>query len=136
MDTKHISILMEVVDLFVQKDRRGRFVELLTKPKRYNDGLWDLLHDPRYFEPENIIKIPSMERTPELIYDRLKKLGFQNQCFVISTDWEIDGKVLPTMKALKVSGDQDTLLFCTVSKIGYYEGHEGWCYILRSSKSK
>ncbi len=109
---------------------------MFSRPKRYNDGLWDLLHDPRYFDTRVIVKIPSSDYTSELIYVCLRKLGFQDQCLVISTNWEIDGRTLPTLEALEIIGGTDTMLFCTVSKIGYYEGHEGWRYLLSSAKSK
>lgn len=135
MDTIQLSILSEIVNLFVRKDRRDRLIELLSKPKRYQDGLSDLLRDPRYIDERVINKIPSNEQTIELIYDRLKKLGFQKKCFVISNDvYEMDGKIVPTLEALKaICYNTDSMLYCPVSKIGYYEGHEGWRYILRTN---
>ena len=137
MDDKNLSVLIEVVNLFVQKERRERFIELLSKPKRYNDGLTDLLRDPRYFDKRIITEIPSNQAYLDLIYARLKKLGFQKQCFVISDDIsELDGKTIPTTEALKaICYNTDSMLFCPVSKIGYYEGHEGWRYILRSAST-
>lgn len=128
---------MEVINLFVQKERRGRFIELLSKPKRYNDGLMDLLHDPRYFDKRVITEISSNENSIEMIYERLKKLGFRKECFVVSDDIsDIDGKMLSTLEALKaICYNTDSMLFCPVSKIGYYEGHEGWRYILCSNST-
>jgi hypothetical protein len=136
MSDNHLSILTEVVNLFVQKNRQGRFIELLSKPKRYEDALSDLLHSPRYLDERIIAEIPSNEHTPKLIYARLKKLGVQKQCIVISSDiYELNGKTLPTLEALEaVCYNTDSMLFCPVSKIGYYEGHEGWRYILNSRK--
>lgn len=98
MEAKHLSTLVEVVNLFVSKERRERFIELFSKPKRYNDALTDLLHDPRYFDKKVIIEIPAREHTPESIYAHLRKVGFKDRCFVISDDlWELDGKTLPTL---------------------------------------
>lgn len=128
------QILTEIVKLFVQKNKQERLLELLSNPKRYSDGIWELTHDPRYFAPQVITKTSAFEQTSELIYARLKKMGFQQNCFVVSSDLEIDGKYLPTREILEISNNRDILLFCTVSKIGYYEGHEGWRYILHLSK--
>jgi hypothetical protein len=138
MEAKHLSTLVEVVNLFVTKERRERFIEQFSKPKRYNDALTDLLHDPRYFDKKVIIEIPAREYTPESIYAHLQKVGFKDRCFVISDDLcELDGKTLPTLEALKsILFNTDSMLFCPISKIGYYEGHEGWRYILQKQKVK
>jgi hypothetical protein len=134
MNAEHQSIITEVVNLFVVKDRQERFIELLSKPKRYDDGLDDLLRDPRHLDPQVITEIPRSKYTPELIYDSLKKAGFDKQCFAISTNWDFDGKTFLTLEILEKIGNTDTLLFCPISKAGYYEGHEGWRYILQAKK--
>ena len=138
MDEKRLSHLIEVVNLFVQKERQERFIALFSKPKRYNDGLSDLLNDPRYFDERVITEIPNNQNTIELIHVRLEKLGFQKQCFIISDDiFELDGQTLPTLEALKaICYNTNSMIFCPVSKIGYYEGHEGWRYILQSIRAK
>lgn len=137
MNNQNLSITEEIINLFVHKERRGRFTELFSKPKRHSDGLWDLLHDPRYFDEKVITKIPATEYTPELIFARLKKLGFQSKCYVISHRFDdLAEKLMPTTEAIKTIGNTDSMLFCPISKIGYYEGHEGWRYILRSTQNK
>lgn len=137
MTDEHLNTLLEMVNLFVQKERRERFAELLSKPKRYTDGLWDLLHDPRYFDESLITKIPNSDNTIESIYEHLKKSGFGENCFVFSYTSEFDGKFIPTLKALEdICFNTDSMLFCRKSKTGYYEGHEGWRYVLKTSKHK
>ncbi len=132
MDSKQFDLLTEVINLFVKKERRDRFIELLSKPKRYDDGLSDLLHDPRYFDENCIFEIPSNEHTLPMIYARLSKLGFQKQCFIISCYSDSDGKTLPSLEALEaICYNTGSMLFCPISKIAYYEGHEGWRYILK-----
>lgn len=136
MDSKHLALLNEVVNLFVQKDRRARLTELFSKPKRYDDGLSNLLRDPRYFDERNINQIPSSEQTIEGIYAHLKRLGFGKEYFVVSQDVpELDGQMILTAKALEaICFNSGSMLFCPISKVGYYEGHEGWRYILKPVK--
>ncbi len=137
MNNEHATAILEMVNLFVQKERRARFIELFSKPKRYSDALWDLLHDPRYFDKKVIIEVPNTANTVELIYERLKKLGFKNNCFVFSCMSEFDGKFISTSKALEdICFNTDSMLFCPISKTGYYEGHEGWRYILKAQSDK
>lgn len=60
--------LEEIIGLFISKERRGRFHDLLSTKRRYDDFLDDMLNDPRYFDSECIIELPGNEQYAEEIF--------------------------------------------------------------------
>jgi hypothetical protein len=135
MNEEYLAILNEVVHRFVVKERRGRYLELLSNPKRYEDGLYGLLNDPRHLDPDCVTEVPSNEDSVELLAKRLKELGVRSNCYVISSDFSELQEPLRLTEALdRICYNTNSMLYCPVSKIGYYEGHEGWRYILRRDR--
>jgi hypothetical protein len=132
MEEHHDSVLSEVVRLFVVKEKRARFSELLANRKRRDDGLHQLLNDPRHFDPDCIEEVPSNADSVDALFDRLKRLRFGPTCYVVSSCFREAVERLGTKEALhKICYNTDAMLYCDESKIGYYEGHEGWRYILK-----
>lgn len=82
-------ILTEIINLFVIKQKRSRLLGFLESKKRYDDFLWELLHDPRNFDPKCIIQLPQQEQTPEIILQNLYKLGARNKCYIVSASLEV-----------------------------------------------
>lgn len=128
--------LEEIIDAFISKERRSRFRDLLASKRRYDDFLEDLLDDPRYFDRECIVEIPGNEQTAERIFQKLIGLGAGPKCYIVSMESELDGKVMDLELAVsEIAGTMsESLIYCIGAKLGYYEGHEGWRYILRSRK--
>jgi hypothetical protein len=46
--------LNKFISTFVQREKQDRYRSLLGNAKRRNDGLWDLLHDGRHLNKENL----------------------------------------------------------------------------------
>ena len=130
------QLLDEIVSAFIQKDRRERFVDLLSRKKRYCDFLDDLLRDPRYFDINNIIVHFKSAPDAETVYDEFRRLGEKkdSSCYVVSRESDLDGQTMNLDKALlKIAGtSSESLIYCPASKVGYFEGHEGWRYLLKS----
>lgn len=126
--------LEEIINLFISKERRGRFRDLLSTKRRYDDFLEDLLRDPRYYEPACIVEIPGNEQTAGRIYQKLIDLGAGPRCYIASTDWDLDGRILDLEPAITEIAEtmSESLVYSMGTKLAYYEGHEGWRYILRA----
>lgn len=126
--------LEQIISLFVQKDRRDRFRTLLGSERRYNDFLEGLLRDPRYFDPRCILKIPPSDQTLKLISRRLVEIGVRGPAYIVCTDSDFDGaesnNVESALERIVCTQSESLIFFPSVS-LGYYEGHEGWRYILR-----
>jgi hypothetical protein len=131
MNKEPYSPLVEAIELFVIKEKRQLFLTLCAQPKRRGGAMWELLHDPRNFDLEVIDPPPDRERSHEAIRRRLKSLGCNDSCWSFSVQEERHERRVDLRAALSAIADTDTLLFCPESKAGFYEGHEGWRYILR-----
>ncbi len=135
IDNRNELFLREVIQLFVLKSRRNRFIELLENKRRYEDFLKNLLHDPRYLDPESVIKLSGQERAPKAVFDALQKLGAGKMGYLVSLELQQDGYIgeLKAILSKIVQSGDETLVYCPEGRVGYYEGHEGFSYILRST---
>ena len=135
INKEHIA---KVIELFVVKEKRPRFLEFISSPngwdglpKRYDDFLHELLNDPRNLEPKCIAEdLGGKHELPEII-EKLRKLGAGKQAYLISGTSEHDGKIgnLEEIISHAYGGE---IVYCLGTKLGYYEGHENWRYILRA----
>lgn len=89
MDTHQLE---EIIRLFVSKERRDRFLSLLSTKHRYDDFLYDLLRDTRYIDPSCIYKIPGNEHTADAVYKRLVDMGCEERCYIVSLEFFLDGQ--------------------------------------------
>lgn len=124
------EILTELINLFVIKEKRLRFLEFIDSPKRYEDFLDELLNDPRNLRSECIIELSSDEQTVKTLLKKLYKLGAGKKAYLVSNNDEIDGKIGSLEETLPfVYGEG--FVYCLDSRLAYYEGHENWRYILQ-----
>lgn len=125
------AILAEIIGLFVIKEKQLRFLEFIESPRRYEDFLDEILNDPRNLKPECIVELAGNEQTVEVIAQKLRKFGAVEKSYLLSKDDETDGKIGNLKKILSLVYVEG-LVYCIGSKLGYYEGHENWRYILRA----
>ena len=113
-----------------------RFSDFLDNKRRYADFLDDLLRDPRYLDPRCIREIPSSDQTKEGIYTRLVDLGAAGECYIVSSDYDLDASLLDLQSAVDkiASTSSESLIYCPAARVGYFEGHEKWRYILVPAK--
>lgn len=125
--------LRDFINHLVWAKRRERFLEMLEKPAKYADRMYELLRDTRYFEPTAILEIPSKQQHPPFVLEEMQRFGAGPKCYVLSTDDEQDGQIKNLRVAIdEVVGSQaETLLYCWVGKVAYFEGHEGFRVLLK-----
>jgi hypothetical protein len=123
-------VLAEIINLFVIKEKRARLLEFIASPKRYSGFLDELLNDPRNLKPECIIELPGDEQSVEIISKKLRNLGAGDKAYLVSNNDEFDGKIGKLEELLSLAAGEG-LVYCLGARLGYYEGHENWRYILR-----
>ena len=131
--------LRAIVNTFVLRSRRSRFLGFLASTKRYSDLLHELLHDPRNFDPDVIVQLLGNERSVDHVFAQLRALGAGPEGYLMGDCGNFeDGHVAKLRSLLEVcvGSMEDALVYCPDAMAAYYEGHEGFAYILRSTPSK
>jgi hypothetical protein len=131
--------LTAIVNNFVLRSQRSRFLAFLASRKRYPDFLHDLLHDPRHFAPDVILQLRGNERSSDYVFAQLRTLGAGPEGYLLGDCGEFeDGHVdkLRTLLDACVGSMDDALVYCPDASAAYYEGHEGFGLILRAMTSK
>ncbi len=126
--------LTTLVNSFVVRNRRARFLEFLASERRYRDFLEGLLHDPRHFDPRVVVELPGNEQTVHHVLSRLHALGGGDEAYLVGYCGEFkDGHTgnLETLLRTCVGSVEDALVYCLKGNVAYYEGHEGFRLILR-----
>jgi hypothetical protein len=118
--TNNIDIESKVIERFVIKTKRDRYLNFIksekTRPKFIND-----LSHINFFREDLFDKVEGNEY--EFIKQRIKLLGNPNDCYVISENQRIDKKRLDIDTALTetIGADQGTLLVFGDAEILYSE---------------
>jgi hypothetical protein len=131
MNQEHLTA---IVNTFVLPSRRARLLEFLVSKRRYPDFLDNLLHDSRYLNPQVIVELPGNERSVDAVLAHLRALGGGDEAYLVGHCAELeDGQTgsLRTLLEACVGSMDDALVYCPRAKVAYYEGHEGFGYILR-----
>jgi hypothetical protein len=111
-----------LVKAFVARPKQDRMIELLRKPKRRRDVLTTLAHfkdlDPRF-----AMRAPEPHSSSSVLR-LLRSRGAPAECYVVSEDPDLDGRILPLAAALDavVGMGMGTLLSCIPGRLGYFEG--------------
>jgi hypothetical protein len=135
---KNRKYITEVIKLFTSKEKHHRFLDFIESPKRYDDFLDELLNDPRNLNSNCLIEIPNNKQSPEIILSQLQKLGAGKKAYVVSLDWDADGKFgdLQDIIFSETGNSIGTIIYCVESSLGYYEDHESCRYILQAVSKK
>lgn len=125
--------LNALVKAFVAPAKQSRLLTFLGSSRRYPDFLDGLLHDPRYFDPDVVEVLPGNQRSLSDVSARLSQLGANRQAYLVGDCRPyLDGHVGPLDQLLAacVGSMTDSLVYCWQNNVAYYEGHEGFGYIL------
>lgn len=126
--------LIQIIEIFVVKEKHNRFLEFLSSNKKYDDFLHELLNDPRNINPSCIAeKLKGYQEKSEIV-QKLRQLGAGKEAYIVSENWEADGKTGGLEEIVSLVHGGGDIVYCLDSKTGYYEGHEGWRYILKANK--
>lgn len=113
------------ISIFLRKEKRDRWKDFLPSPKNRIKVVQTLDHfrdlDERYLS-----EIPKEEQTPERLYRRLRDLGAPEQCHLISSARELDGKTLPLIEALQRIAEAGcgTMMICVPDRLGYFHDED------------
>lgn len=130
---------MDVIGNFVVRTKQERFREFIVS--RRDDLLDELFIDERNLKPETLIGIPR-GKDASFVVQELQRITLVNegniQAYIISSDWECDGKVVGLVDAIEAVFDQHSggLIYCINKGVAYYEDREISKYILRSRSIK
>jgi hypothetical protein len=114
-----------LISAFIVSEKRARILESLDHPKRRRKFLDTLYHfrdlDPRWIQP-----IPAGEHTPSAIASRLRRLGAPADCWIISSNPDLDGRSLDLIDALTqiVGRGEGAILSCLPGELAYFEGED------------
>ena len=129
MNQQHLT---EIIELFVVKEKRNRFLEFISSPRKYDDFLHELLNDPRNINPKCVAEdLRGYQESSEIIR-KLRKLGAGKEAYLVSENWDVDGKSGNLEEIVSLVNGGGDIVYCLGTKLGYYEGHENWRYILKA----
>jgi hypothetical protein len=88
-----------LVRAFILPQRQGRYIELLSKPRRRIDVLNELSHF-KHLDPRWTREIPKQFHSALQIAEFLRSKGAPNLCWAISEDEHLDSKETPLAEAI------------------------------------
>ena len=111
-----------LVTAFVAKQRRERYRHLLSQPDR-RGKLLDRLNHHTDFLPAFSSSLPAGLHTVPQIADWLKNLGAPHTSYVIADDADLDGKTLPTDRAVDAAWSCSfaVIISCIPGKLALYK---------------
>lgn len=118
--TNNIDIEIKVIQRFVIKEKRDRYLDFVKNDKTRKKFISEL-HHMNFLDQDLFDRVEGNEY--EYIKQRIAFLGTVNECYVISENDSIDKKVLDIETALKevIGADQGTLLVFGDAEILYSE---------------
>lgn len=115
------DIEMKIISAFIIKRKKTRAAYELCNNKKRNDFIWRIGHY-NHFDNRFIHKITQPVNSYKVIYDILKKYNAPDECYVLSYNDSIDGKIALLEDALKeVVFWGPGLISCIHGKLAYFE---------------
>ena len=116
------------IKAFIVRERRNRFLELLSSQKRRRKITDSLAHpNPAWFDTRYVKHIPPSQSHSGSIATLLRARGAGTTCWVISEDRELDSRELELEAVLNeiVGGGMGAILCCVPGKLAYVESEDG-----------
>jgi hypothetical protein len=110
--------VVQIVNLFVLKEKRPRFLEFVSSPmgwdglpKRYDDFLRELLNDPRNLDPGCVAEDLGGDQETSKIVRKLVRLGAGKNAYLVSEASDVDGRLGSLEEVLSlVSGGENSFI--------------------------
>lgn len=118
---------------FVKKDKQERILQFLKKEKNWQKII-DEFHSSILFDSSVLQEIKPNEQYSESIYNELKNLGAETECYSLLDYLENSAYKCNLSEKLSESVGflVETIIYCPKSGLGYYEGgHAKDRYILK-----
>lgn len=115
-----INIESKVIQNFIVKNKRDRYLNFIQKPKTRKKFTNELAHFSSQLD--DFEEITGDER--QIIYDRLQTINQTDNCYVISENSEIDGQRMKIDRALTetIGFGMGTLIVFGDADLVFYEG--------------
>ncbi len=131
MNTEYLN---RIIDTYVVDKKRQRLRELMTSRRRYGQFLDELLHDPRNFEAVRLYKLAANERNVDAVLRLLRGVGADDHGYMVGDCRRHEDGAMGSLHGLLeecIGSQTDALVYCPAANAAYYEGHEGFGYLLR-----
>ena len=125
---------VETIRAFVIRQKRDRYVEMISSPKKRKKFTSDLAHW-NDFDPRFIVKIAPSSQHPANIESILRSKGAPEMCRIIS-EWDVlDDVSLPLAEALKevVGCQMGAIICCIPGRLAFFENEDGRCILERKA---
>jgi hypothetical protein len=116
----------EGLALFIDPLWRKRFRDSLGNEKHRGVITNKLYHFSHRLDPRFAESVPTNQSSPESIGVLLRKRGAPSQCYVVSSNAELDGREMSLDEALAqtVGWDAGTFISCLPGKLAYFEDED------------
>ena len=113
----------EIVKSFIHPNKHERYFSLLGDPKKRRKLLQRLGHQ-RDLDESSMMPLPKSVQTRKDLVAFLKKNGAVSECYILSDQIDLDGKLLPIESAIDhIFGmGFGSIVYCPPQGIGYFEG--------------
>ncbi len=119
------------VKAFLPSEKRARFIQYLSHPKRRKEILNRLSHELPYLF-DFATEVPSEQDFPDELEKLLKAKGAGPICHVIADGLKADGRDLPLSEALNLicMHELGAVLSCVPGRLAYYKPSSPGCGII------
>jgi hypothetical protein len=116
----------EVIKAFILPNKRNRYLEFLTTPKRRKKFIAQLAHF-KHLNPKFAFSVPGRDANPDSLLKLLVTKGAGSKCWVISENSEFDAREMDLGVALKetIGYGMGTFISCVPGKLAYFEDEDG-----------
>jgi hypothetical protein len=128
--TTNTTLELDFVNTFVVRPKRARYSALVVSPALRPKFLAGL-HSGSDFDPRLKVRLPRSKDSSDGYLTELRGRGAGADGYLVSTAASLDGRTMPIDEAVdEVHGRWDgTLIICT-STLAYYEGEQGYRFVL------
>ena len=128
-----IDIEQQIINNFIHSNKKERFLFKISR-SAHRSAILAELNDLNCFNPKCLVPLPHQVCNPAAIEERLRSYGSNTECYVMSLMHTIDGRIMSLNEALFscVGVGVATITYCYHIRVGYYEGDQSGCYLLKN----
>jgi len=114
---------IEIVNTFLIRAKRERYVEFLSSKKGRTKFLEKLYHFAD-FDPTCLAELSGLSNSADGLVAELRSRGATGQCYVMSVSEELDGVTRPIEDVIRevFASVEGTIVCCVPGMLAYYEG--------------
>lgn len=123
MDT---NLEIEIINSFVVHNKCDRYKEFVQSKKNRNKFIQQLYHF-KDFDPRKTINLRDIGiKSQQELVKELHNRGGKEDCYIISTLKEIDGKIYSLEKSISYTMDsfEGIIISCVPGKLAYFEDED------------